>query len=257
MLTELRIKNFAIIDRLDLRLGPGLIILTGETGAGKSIILDAVTMLIGGRADATTIRAEADAAFVEGTFALKGSVKEAVNEVLQREDLLDDPNHVTLTREVRREGRSVARLNGRTVGLALLREVGAALVDIHGQSEHLSLLDPRAHLGLLDRYADVNSLLGDYRKTYHSLIDLRRELNDLRAAQADATRRAEMLTFQVEEIEAAKLKKGEDEELRKERDRLANAESLAQHAQEAIALLDESTPEVSAASDLLGQAAQA
>jgi DNA repair protein RecN (Recombination protein N) len=256
MLTELRIQNFAIIDRLNLRLGPGLIILTGETGAGKSIILDAVTMLLGGRADATSIRSEADAAFVEGIFALQGSVKEAVNGVLQREDLMDDPNHVTLTREVRREGRSIARLNGRTVGLALLREVGSALVDIHGQSEHLSLLDPRAHLGLLDRYADIAAPLADYRKTYHALIDLRRELNDLRAAQADATRRAEMLTFQVEEIEAAKLKKGEDEELRKERDRLANAESLAQHAQEAIALLDESTPDASAASDLLGQAVQ-
>ncbi|MFZ5856659.1 MAG: DNA repair protein RecN [Chloroflexota bacterium] len=257
MLTELRIQNFAIIDKLELRLGPGLTILTGETGAGKSIILDAMTMLIGGRADATVIRAESDAAFVEGTYALKGSAKEAVNEILKREELDDDPNLVTLTREVRREGRSIARLNGRTVSLSLLREVGAALVDIHGQSEHLSLLDPRAHLGLLDRFADVNSLLTDYRKTYHALLDLRRELTDLRAAQSDATRRTEMLTFQVEEIESAKLKKGEDEELRKERDRLANAESLAQHAQEALVILDESTPDASAASDLLGQAAQA
>jgi len=257
MLTELRIQNFAIIDRLDLKLGPGLTILTGETGAGKSIILDAVVMLIGGRADTAVIRAEAEAAFVEGTFTLHGSAQVAVNEILKREDLEDDPNHVTLTREVRREGRSVARLNGRTVSLSLLREVGAALVDIHGQSEHLSLLDPRAHLGLLDRFSDVTSLLADYRKTYHALIDLRRELTDLRAAQADATRRTEMLTFQAEEIEAARLKKGEDEELRKERDRLANAESLAQHAQEALTILDESTPDTSAASDLLGQAAQA
>jgi DNA repair protein RecN (Recombination protein N) len=257
MLNELRIQNFAIIDRLDLKLGPGLTILTGETGAGKSIILDAVVMLIGGRADTTVIRAESDAAFVEGTFTIKGSAQEAVNEILKREDLLDDPDQVTLTREFRREGRSVARLNGRTVGVSLLKEVGAALVDIHGQSEHLSLLDPRAHLGLLDRFSDVTSLLADYRKTYRALLDLRRELTDLRAAQADATRRTEMLTFQAEEIEAARLKKGEDEELRKERDRLANAESLAQHAQEALIILDESTPDTSAASDLLGQAAQA
>ncbi|MBV6466094.1 MAG: DNA repair protein RecN [Anaerolineae bacterium CFX3] len=257
MLAELRIQNFAIIDRLDLKLGAGLTILTGETGAGKSIILDAVTMLIGGRADASVIRAEADAAFVEGTYALAGSAKEAVNEILKREELDDDPNHVTLTREVRREGRSIARLNGRTVSLSLLREVGAHLVDIHGQSEHLSLLDPRAHLGLLDRFADVTPLLAEYRKTYRALLDLRRELTDLRAAQADAARRVEMLTFQAEEIEAAKLKKGEDEELRRERDRLANAESLAQHAQEALAVLDESTPEASAASDLMGQAVQA
>ena len=257
MLIELRIQNFAIIDRLDLKLGPGLTILTGETGAGKSIILDAVVMLIGGRVDATVIRAGSDATFVEGTFSLKGSAKEAVNRILEREELLDDPDHVTLTREVRREGRSVARINGRTVGVSLLKEVGAVLVDIHGQSEHLSLLDPRAHLGLLDRFSDVTSLLADYRKSYHALIDLRRELSDLRAAQADAARRTEMLTFQAGEIEAAKLKKGEDEELRKERDRLANAEGLAQHAQEALTILDESTPDASAASDLLGQAAQA
>ena len=257
MLTDLRIQNFAIIDRLELRFSSGLITLTGETGAGKSIILDAVVMLIGGRADTTVIRSDSDAAFVEGTFALKGSAKEAVTEILEREELMDDPNHVTLTRELRREGRSIARLNGRTVNLSLLREVGARLIDIHGQSEHLSLLDPRAHLGLLDRYSDVAPLLADYRKTYHSILDLRRELADLRAAQADSNRRTDMLTFAAEEIEAAKLKKGEDEELRKERDRLANAESLAQHAQEAIALLDESTPDASAASDLLGQASQA
>ncbi len=140
--------------------------------------------------------------------------------------------------------------------MSLLKELGAALVDIHGQSEHLSLLDPRAHLGLLDRYADVASPLSGYRQTYHTLLSLRRELNDLRQAQADADRRIEMLTYAAEEIEAAKLKGGEDEELRKERDRLANAESLAQYAQQALTLLDEGSPESSAASDLVGQAAQ-
>lgn len=257
MLTELRIHNFAIIDRLDLRFGPGLIILTGETGAGKSIILDAVTMLIGGRADATVIRTESDAAFVEGVFQLKGPEKEAVDEILKREELSDDPNYVTLTREVRREGRSVARINGRTVSVSLLKELGALLVDIHGQSEHLSLLDPRAHLGLLDRYADVARPLSEYRQTYRALLNLRRELDDLRQAQADADRRVEMLTYAAEEVEAARLKPGEDEELRKERDRLANAESLAQYAQQALAILDEGSPESPAAVDLVGQAAQA
>lgn len=257
MLTELRIHNFAIIDKLDLRFGAGLIILTGETGAGKSIILDAVVMLLGGRADATAIRAESDAAFVEGVYQLMGPEKEAVTDILKREDLLDDPDYVTLTREVRREGRSIARVNGRTVNVSLLKELGAALVDIHGQSEHLSLLDPRAHLGLLDRYADVGKPLSEYRQTYQSLLALRRELNDLRKAQADADRRIEMLTYAAEEIEAARPKVGEDDELRKERDRLANAESLAQYAQQALTLLDEGTPESVAASDLVGQAAQA
>jgi DNA repair protein RecN (Recombination protein N) len=257
MLTELHIQNFAIIDKLDLRFGPGLIILTGETGAGKSIILDAVVMLIGGKADTTFVRTDSDAAFVEGVFQLKGPEREAVHEVLKREELMDDPDYVVLMREVRREGRSVARINGRTVNVGLLKELGALLIDIHGQAEHLSLLDPRAHSGLLDRYADVSKPLNDYRQTYHSLLNLRRELSDLRKAQADADRRIEMLTYQVEEIEDARLKVGEDEELRKERDRLANAESLAQNAQEALAILEEGSPEMPAATDLIGQAAQA
>ena len=257
MLTELRIQNFAIIDNLELKLGSGLIILTGETGAGKSIILDAVTMVIGGRVDATVIRAEAESAFVEGVFSFKGPEKEAVVEILKREELLDDETYVTLTREVRREGRSIARVNGRTVNVSLLRELGALLVDIHGQSEHLSLLDTRAHLGLLDRFANVGDALGGYRQTYHKLLAVRRELKELRQAQADAERRIDFLTYQAEEIEAARLAPGEDGELKKERDRLANAESLAEYVQQALTALDEGTPESPAASDLVGQAAQA
>lgn len=257
MLTELRIQNFAIIDRLELKPSAGLIILTGETGAGKSIILDAVEMLVGGRVDATVIRTDAEQALVEGIFKLIGPIREPVQEMLKREDLLDDPNYVTLSREVRREGRSIARVNGRTVNVSLLKELGVYLIDIHGQSEHLSLLDTRAHLGLLDRYADVGPLVAAYRETYHQLLDVRRELSELRQAQADAERRTEMLTFQAEEIEAARLKPGEDEELRKERDRLANAESLATLAQEAVTVLDEGAPEAPAATDLIGQAAQA
>ena len=257
MLTELHIQNFAIIAKLDLRFDSGLIILTGETGAGKSIILDAVVMLIGGKADTTFVRTDSDAAFVEAVFQLTGPEKEAVHFILNREELMDDPNYVVLMREVRKEGRSVARINGRTVNVGLLKELGALLIDIHGQAEHLSLLDPRAHLGLLDRYAEVGQPLGDYRQTYQTLMNLRRELTDLRKAQSDSERRIEMLTYQAEEIESAGLKAGEDEELRKERDRLANAESLAQNAQEALAVLDEGSPETPAATDLIGQAAQA
>ncbi len=256
MLTELHIRNFAIIDQLEIDFGPGLVIFTGETGAGKSIIMDAVEMLLGGRADATVIRSDADLARVEGTFKLAGPERDGVQEILKREDLEDEPGFVNLSREIRREGRSTARVNGRTVSLTLLRELGEFLVDIHGQSEHLSLLNVRAHLGLLDRYASVEAQLADYRKTYQKLLGLRRELEELRAAQRDAERRTEMLTFQAEEIEAAKLKPGEDEELKKERDRLANAESLAALAQEALSVLDEGTPDSPAITDLIGQAAQ-
>ncbi len=257
MLSELRIENFAIIDRLDLRLGPGLVILTGETGAGKSIILDAVELLIGGRADTTVIRTEAETAIIEGVFKLAGVEKAAAHEILKREELLDEPDYVTLTREVRREGRNIARVNGRTVGVSLLKELGACLIDIHGQSEHLSLLNEKAHLGLLDRYADIAAPLAAYRETYQKLQAVRRELSELRAAQKDAERRAEMLTYQAEEIESARLKPGEDLELKQERDRLANAETLATLAQEALTALDEGTSESPAATDLFGQAAHA
>jgi DNA repair protein RecN (Recombination protein N) len=257
MLTELRIDNFAIIDRLELGFGPGLIIFTGETGAGKSIIMDAVEMLLGGRAETTVIRTDADRANVEGVFKIDGAESGPVNEILKREDLLDDPAYVVLGREVRREGRSIARVNGRTVNVGLLKEIGNYLVDVHGQTEHLSLLDVHTHLGLLDRFANADDSLAAYRKTYTSLQSIRRELNDLRNAQKDADRRIEMLTFQAEEIESSRLKPGEDEELKQERDRLANAEKLATLAQEALAVLDEGTPDSPAATDLFGQADKA
>jgi DNA repair protein RecN (Recombination protein N) len=256
MLTELRIQNFAIIDHLELAFGPGLIVFTGETGAGKSIIMESLDMLLGGRADATLIRSDADLARVEGTFKLSGPERVAAHEILKREDLLDEQNYVTLTREVRREGRSLARINGRTINLSVLKELGEALVDIHGQTEHLSLLNIHAHLGLLDRYANVEPLLAAYRKTYQNLLGIRRELEALHAAQRDAERRTDMLTFQAGEIEAAKLKPGEDEDLRKERDRLANAESLTNLAQQALTVLDEGTSESPASTDLIGQAVQ-
>jgi DNA repair protein RecN (Recombination protein N) len=256
MLAELHIHDFAIIDQLDLEFGPGLVILTGETGAGKSIILDALDMLLGGRADATSIRADAELARVEGTFKLAGPERAAAHEILQREELQDDPNYVTLMREVRREGRNAARINGRTVHLSLLKELGEVLVDIHGQSEHLSLLNVKAHLGLLDRYASVEPELVKYQKTYQELQSLRHELEDLRQGQRDAERRTEMLTFQAEEIEAARLRQDEEVELKQERDRLANAETLATLAQEALTLLDDGTLESPAVTDLVGQAVQ-
>jgi DNA repair protein RecN (Recombination protein N) len=256
MLTELHIQNFAIIDQLDLEFGPGLVILTGETGAGKSIIMDALDVLMGGHADVNSIRSEANLAHIEGTFKLSGPGRPAAIEILKREELLDDPDYVTMTREVRREGRSVARLNGRIVGLPLLKELGEILVDIHGQSEHLSLLNVRAHLGLLDRYAGIESNLAAYRKAHQHLLGLRRELHDLRAAQQDAERRTEMLTFQADEIEAARLRQAEDAELKNERDRLANAESLATLAQDALTVLDDGSSESPAATDLLGRAVQ-
>ncbi len=257
MLTELRIENFAIIQRLELNFKPGLITFTGETGAGKSIILDAITAVVGGKADASMIRAGAERSSVEATFKLSATNRLAVNEILEREDLLEDPDYLTLSRELRREGRSVARVNGHAANINLVREVGSYLIDIHGQSEHLSLLNIRQHIHLLDRYADSAPLLTSYRRAYESLTGIRRELTQLRQTEQDAERKTDLLSYQLQEIDAAELKPGEEVELKQERDRLANAENLATLTQQTLALLDEGSPEAPCASDLIGEAVEA
>ena len=257
MLVELRIENFAIIDHLELEFGKGFIVLTGETGAGKSIIIDAVETLLGVRADTSIIRSGVEHSSVEGTFKITSKMQAVIHTILQREDLLDDPDYLTLRREFRREGRNVARVNGRTTNLALLRELGEHLIDLHGQSEHLSLLRVKNHLGLLDRYAEVDEELGDYRHTYEEFRLLRKDLNELRQSESDAASKAELLSFQVDEIAAANLTPGEEEDLKEERTRLANAESLANLANTALAALDDSTPDVPAATDRFGEVVSA
>jgi DNA repair protein RecN (Recombination protein N) len=262
MLTELRIENFAIIDHLELAFGAGLVTFTGETGAGKSIIIDAVETMLGGRAEATMIRTGAERANVEAVFRVPEAVRPAVHAILEREGLLEgdaeaDADAVTLGREIRRAGRSIARVNGRSVNVGLLNELGEYLVDVHGQSEHLSLLRVRQHLALLDGFANVDAELTAYRSTFHRLQAIRRELTELRQAESDAARRADILTYQINEIESARLRPGEEEELRDERNRLANAEGLASLAQEALQALDEGTPESPAVTDLLGQVTHA
>jgi DNA repair protein RecN (Recombination protein N) len=257
MLLELRIENFAIIDKLDLEFGPGLVVFTGETGAGKSIIIDAVETLLGVRADTSVIRTGVENSSVEATFKIMPKVREQVHDILREEDLLDDENYVTLRREFRREGRNIARVNGRTVNLSLLRALGELLIDLHGQSEHLSLLRVKSHLGLLDRFAEVEASLGDYQGVYRKLMEVRRELRKLRQSEEEAARRLELLTYQVDEITAAGLEPGEEEQLRAERTRLANAENLADKANIALNALDEGDLDSSSATDRLGIALQA
>jgi DNA repair protein RecN (Recombination protein N) len=263
MLVELHIENFAIIDKLDVDLGPGLVTLTGETGAGKSIIIDAVETLLGGRADSTQVRSEAGRSNVEAVFRIPEIARQPVHAILQREELMEDPDYVTLSREIRLNGRNVARVNGRTASAGLLREIGEYLVDVHGQSEHLSLLRVNQHLGLLDRFASTDSdnpleqLLPAYQHTYQSLQKVSGDLVRLRQTEADAARRIDMLNYQIKEIQAAHLTPGEEEELRTERNRLSNAEGLASLTQEALVSLDEGSPEAPASTDLFGQVLQA
>ena len=256
MLEELRIENFAIINDLEIHFRDGLVIFTGETGAGKSIILDAINALVGGRVDATMVRDGADRASLEAQFKIPAETRSEILDILKREDLDEGSESLTLAREIRLEGRAVARVNGRSVNVGLLKELGSFLVDIHGQSEHLSLLDVRSHLGLLDRYAAVENERAEYIKVYRKLQEIRKELTSLRELEKESARRMELLNFQAQEIETAQLKPGEEEELDKERSRLANAEILTSSAQQAIVILDEGGPDVSSAGDLLGQAQQ-
>ena len=257
MLTELWIHNFAIIDELHLTLKPGLIVFTGETGAGKSIIVDAIELLLGGRAESAVIRTSAEVATVEGAFQLPSELRSEVKSILEAEGLWEEDGTLTLGREVRREGRNIARVNGRVVNLGVLREIGQYLVDVHGQSEHLSLLRVREHLGLLDRFAGVGAERDALAAEVLALRAVREELQRLRDGERDAARRADMLTFQINEIGAAKLKPGEDEALLEERTRLANAEQLAALADAAILALDEGSQERVAATDLVGEAERA
>jgi len=258
MLKELIIQNFAIIQDLRLAFKPGLTTFTGETGAGKSIMLDALEVLSGGRTDATMIRSGADAAYLEAIFQIPDSNRAEIQQILDEQGL-NEENQADLifSREIRKEGRNVARVNGRSVSITILRDLGGYLVDIHGQSEHLSLLKVKEHIHLLDRYCSNEELLADYKQTYREWTHIARELQELRKAEADAARQQDLLNYQIQEIEAAALKDGEDDELQAELNRLANAEKLATLCQKATALLESSDGEAAGAIEQMGEVGQA
>ena len=255
MLVELNIEDFAIIEQLNLKFSEGFNVLTGETGAGKSIIIDAVTMLLGGRGDSTFIRAGSDRARIEGLFRLSPPLRTAVDPILAEEGLEgDNPDILILGRELRSTGRSFCRVNGSTVNLSLLEKIAAQLVDIHGQNEHISLMQVRQHLTFLDRYAGLSSQRNQLAAEVRQLRRIRQELADLQRDEQFLARRIDQLTFQVEEITMANLKPGEEIELNAERNRLANAEQLSQLSAEAYALLVEAgSDEQFSILDLLGQ----
>jgi DNA repair protein RecN (Recombination protein N) len=255
MLSELRISNFAIIDSLTLTFSPGFNVLTGETGAGKSIIIDAVDMLLGGKAGQEVIRAGAELTQVEGVFLLAPAAAQAVTPLLEQEGLeADSPGLLSLARELRRGGRTVVRVNGRAVALAVLKEIGNQLVDIHGQSDHLSLMRPREHVHLLDRYAGLTAQREQIAAQTRRLNAVRKELAGMRRDQRELARRVDLLSFQADEIETASLESGEDAALESERRRLANAEQLIRLTDAARARLEEDDGDQPGAADLLSDA---
>jgi DNA repair protein RecN (Recombination protein N) len=223
MLLELQIRDFAIIDRLHLRLEAGFNVLTGETGAGKSIIIDALGTLRGERTDITFVRAGSARARVEGVFSLADSphVLPLLREYGLNEE--EDDQQVILTREVSAEsGRSVARINGRAVSMSVLREVGGQLIDIHGQHEGLSLFNTRTHLEMLDRFGELLPLREQVAALVARLRKVRDDLADLRRSESRRHERIEELRFLLEDVAAAKLRLGEEEDLARERTVLQN-----------------------------------
>lgn len=259
MLSEITIQDFAIIDEITLQFAEGFNVLTGETGAGKSIILDAMALLMGGRADSSEIRTGAEKALVEAVFVLKKKTAEsaAIQPILQREELQsDDPGTLLLSREVRRGGRNICRVNGRPVTLAVLQEISEVLVDIHGQSDHLSLQKPSEHIGLLDRYASLSGQREAFSGLVQQVMKVRDDLHALEQSEAQRQQQAERLSYQIEELTTARLQVGEDDALKEETRRMANAEQLASLTREAyLAMYGNQNGQLSASdlvSDLAG-----
>jgi DNA repair protein RecN (Recombination protein N) len=223
MLTELRIKNFAIIESLTLPLARGFNVLSGETGAGKSIIVGALGLLLGERANADVIRTGAERATVEGVFDV--SDRPEIRALLDERGIDVEEGTIVLKREVA-TGRARAWINGTTVNAGLLAEVGRQLVNLHGQHEAQTLLDPEAQRRILDAFAGATEQAAVMRHAQDELSSIIREISDLTKRRADAERRADYLRHVVKEIGDAELTEGEDVKLEEEARRLENAEEL-------------------------------
>ncbi|XXF80071.1 DNA repair protein RecN [Myxococcaceae bacterium GXIMD 01537] len=247
MLLGLRISNVAVIEEVEVAFGAGLTVLTGETGAGKSILVDALSLLLGGRADADGIRAGCDEASVEGVLA-RTPVLESRMEELGIPDLGDE---VLVRRVVGRTGRGKAYVNGALVTVGVLARFVRGVVDIAGQHEHVSLFDPGLHRTLLDRYGNLTDALAAYLQDFSALREVESRMEALGGDENKLRERAEFLRFQREEISRLDPRPGEDARLDAERRRLASAEKLRRHAAEAEALL---SGEESAAVETVGRA---
>ena len=224
MLSELRIRNFALIDRLEVRLGAGLNVLSGETGAGKSIIVGALGLLLGERASADVVRAGAERASVEGVFNV--AKRPDLAAMLDERGIEPEDGVVVLKREVALEGRNRAWINGSPTSATILGELGRALVDLHGQHEHQTLLRRDEQRAILDAYAGTTPLVCRVREAHRTLAQVKRETQELERRQRDALQRADFLRFQVGEIEGAGLRVDEEGELEEEARRLSHSEEL-------------------------------
>jgi DNA repair protein RecN (Recombination protein N) len=240
MLVELSIKNLAVIESVRLHCSRGFHVLTGETGAGKSIIIDALSLIVGGRGSAELVRHGCDKAEIECTFDIQRD-----HPIWKSLELFGiDASHeeyLVIRREMTAQGKSTGRINGQLVNLTMLREIGEWLVNIHGQHEHQSLLKVDQHLQWLDLYDGKNILTvkEKYRASYKKYRGLIKELKELQETSKQSLQMMDLYHFQIEEIEAAQLKVGEDECLLEEKQKLANAEKMFQSTSEAYELIYE------------------
>ncbi|MGT2637232.1 DNA repair protein RecN [Streptococcus ratti] len=237
MLLEIAIKNFAIIKEISLSFEQGMTVLTGETGAGKSIIIDAMNMMLGSRASTDVIRHGSSKAEIEGFFSVDAN---PFLEQLLQDNGIEPSDELIIRREILQNGRSISRINGQMVNLTTLRAVGQYLVDIHGQHDQEELMRPQKHIQLLDAFGDEN--FQTVKQTYQELFDryknLRKRVLDQRKNEQEHQARIEMLEYQIAEIEAAALKSGEDLKLQKERDKLMNHKLIVDTLTNAYVLLD-------------------
>ena len=237
MLLEISIKNFAIIQEVSLTFDKGMTVLTGETGAGKSIIIDAMNLMLGSRATTDVIRHGSPKAEIEGLFSLE---KNADLEDLLTQQGIAVSDELIIRREILANGRSVSRVNGQLVNLSVLKEIGPYLVDIHGQHDQEELMRSSHHIGLLDSFgqADFQELKASYQQVFEAYRTLRKQVLDKQKNELEHKARIEMLEYQIAEIEAADLQAGEDAALLQERDRLLNHKQIADTLTNAYAMLE-------------------
>ena len=253
MLRLLSVTNFATIEQLDIELAPGFSVLTGETGAGKSIIVDALGFLIGGRADVGMVRSGARQSRVEGIFLLGGDISQNIKVALNECEIDVGEEEIILAREVNLDGRNTCRVNGRIVPLRLLSTLAQHLVDIHGQHQHLSLLRVREHMDILDKYGGLWQLRTEVAEWARQLTEVRQELDRLREDEAEVAQRVDFLRYQIGEISTANLRPTEYDDLTLERDWVANAERIITLSDHAYRALYDSFDRRESVMDLIGQ----
>ena len=252
MLSSLQIENVAVIQKAEVHFKPGLNVLTGETGAGKSILIDSINAILGNRTSKDLVRTGASKAVIRAAFEeVPGTVLDSLEKAgYERSDAL------MLSREITAEGKSTCRINGMPATAAVLRELCGGLININGQHDSVGLLNPARHLGILDDYAQNSAEFQDYYVLYRELVRIKRELDAMITDEAEKQRRIDLLSYQVQEIEDAGLTAGEEQTLESRRKILANASAIRDKIAQSYALLS-GDDEASGAVDLLGEASNA